>query len=211
MASMFHNLTQKYTSVRSRDVDDDLEATSQSSGASSRSESLLNNINKNPFASWVGADDEEGVQASEEEFQFCKDMTYQQRVMGFLATLCLGYLISFGGIFRFKELVQGNPKPFVVMYTFGNVIGLCGSFFITGPNAQMKKMFHESRKFSSIIYLTSMVVTLVVAFAPSFPGKAFVLFILCIVETLSLTWYCLSYIPYGQAYVKKAMTSLMNS
>lgn len=86
----------------------------------------------------------------------------------------------------------GNPRPFVVMYTVGNLIALCGSFFLSGPNTQISKMFHESRKASSVTYLSSLVATLVVAFMPSFTGKALVLFVLCIIETLSLTWYCLS-------------------
>jgi len=92
-----------------------------------------------------------------------------------------------------QELLLGNPKPFVLMYTVGNLVALSGSFFLTGPNAQFKKMFHESRKAASVVYLVTLFTTLSVVFVPSFTGKAFVLLLLCIIETLALTWYCLSY------------------
>eukprot|EP00816_Leptocylindrus_hargravesii_P011724 CAMPEP_0196813808 /NCGR_PEP_ID=MMETSP1362-20130617/39468_1 /TAXON_ID=163516 /ORGANISM="Leptocylindrus danicus, Strain CCMP1856" /LENGTH=183 /DNA_ID=CAMNT_0042190205 /DNA_START=64 /DNA_END=612 /DNA_ORIENTATION=+ len=124
----------------------------------------------------------------EDSFELCPALTYQQRVIGMGSCLAIGYLIGFGSFLRFKDLMLGDPFPFVLAFTAGNLISLSGSFFLSGPKTQMKKMFHETRKHATIIYLASIVCTLMVAFAPQFPGQAFVLFLMCILQTLSLTW-----------------------
>lgn len=110
-----------------------------------------------------------------------------------------------------QDLLLGDPYPFVLAFTTGNLISLSGSFFLSGPKAQTKKMFHETRKHATIVYLASISLTVVVAFAPQFPGQALVLFLVCLLQTLSLTWYCLSYVPYARSYVKKTFVSLVNS
>jgi len=175
---------------------------------SETSASLLGD--KNPFAALTSQYTENANETNEVN-EMCPELTYQQRIMGFAVCMGMGYIIGFGGLFRFNELLLGNPKPFVLMYTVGNLVALSGSFFLTGPNAQFKKMFHESRKAASVVYLVTLFTTLSVVFVPSFTGKAFVLLLLCIIETLALTWYCLSYVPYGQTYVKNTFQRLMES
>jgi len=63
-------------------------------------------------------------------------------------------LIEFGSFFRIVELIEGNPKPFAIMYSFGNIISICSSFFLAGPYTQLKKMFAPTRAIATIIYLT---------------------------------------------------------
>lgn len=38
------------------------------------------------------------------------------------------------------SLVQGNPIPFVVMYTVGNILAIMSSMFLAGPKRQWKNM-----------------------------------------------------------------------
>lgn len=91
--------------------------------------------------------------------------------------------------------------PFVVNATAGNILALCGSCFVSGPSNQLKKMFHETRKWSTIAYLISLVLTLVVAFAPFKGPKWIILIILLLVQYCAITWYCLSYIPFAREAV----------
>jgi len=94
---------------------------------------------------------------------FFPDLTLQERLGGCLGCMLLGYVLSLGSFFRMKDVLRGrNPTPFVAYTTLGNIISLSGSFFLTGPRAQMRRMFHSSRRVATIMYLGSLFVTLLV-------------------------------------------------
>mmetsp|Transcript_15623 Transcript_15623/g.19063 ORF Transcript_15623/g.19063 Transcript_15623/m.19063 type:complete len:129 (-) Transcript_15623:299-685(-) len=99
-------------------------------------------------------------QIEDEVCEGCPQLTYKQRIIGFVCCFSLGILIEFGSFFRIVELIEGNPKPFAIMYSFGNIISICSSFFLAGPYTQLKKMFAPTRAIATIIYLTSIVATL---------------------------------------------------
>lgn len=111
-----------------------------------------------------------------------------------------GYLLSMGSFWRIKDLMTGNPMPFVVNATVGNMIALAGSFFFTGPTQQIKKMCHEKRRIATGMYIGSLALTLIVAFSPV-PGKGFLLLILMVAQYIAVAWYCLSYIPFAHEAV----------
>mmetsp|Transcript_9347 Transcript_9347/g.15527 ORF Transcript_9347/g.15527 Transcript_9347/m.15527 type:complete len:172 (-) Transcript_9347:187-702(-) len=138
----------------------------------------------------------------EEEEGFFPAMSWRERLIGCATCMVLGYMLSFGSFFRIKDLITGNPLPFVLHATIGNIIALLGSCFLTGPKNQLERMFKEDRKVASIAYLTSLTLTLVVAFAPIPGPKGLFLFILLIVQYLSVFWYCLSYVPFARDAVK---------
>ena len=94
--------------------------------------------------------------------------------------------------------------------TIGNIIALCGSCFLKGPKSQMKNMFHETRQYATIAYLTSMVLTLVVAFAPIPGPKSLLLLILLLIQYAGITWYCLSYIPFARDAVRSYWNRMVN-
>lgn len=109
-----------------------------------------------------------------------------------------GYLLSFGSFWRIRDLVRGDPLPFVVNTTVGNLIALAGSCFLSGPHAQMSRMFHETRKWATVAYLSSLALTLVVAFS-GLPGpKGFILLLLMGTQYIAILWYTLSYIPFAR-------------
>ncbi len=99
---------------------------------------------------------------------------------------------------------MGNPIPFVMTATIGNIIALCGSCFLSGPKSQAKKMWHATRRVATIVYLGSLVLTLVVAFCP-LPAtlQKLLLLVLMICQYLAIFWYCLSYIPFAREAVKR--------
>lgn len=143
----------------------------------------------------------EGV--NDEDEGWIPSLTFQERLIGCVSCMAFGYLLSLGSFFRIKALVTGDPVPFVVNATVGNVIALCGSFFMSGPVTQAKKMFHESRRLSSLFYLGSLSCTLLVSFLPSFSGQGLILLICMILQWASIFWYCLSYIPFARDAVKR--------
>lgn len=101
--------------------------------------------------------------------------------------------------------------PFVLNATVGNIIALCGSCFLSGPHSQMRKMWHETRRNATFLYLGSLFLTLVVAFA-NLPGPTgLILLILMIFQYLSITWYCLSYIPYAREAVLGFLQRRLNA
>jgi len=144
----------------------------------------------------------------------CPTLSWQERLGGCLGCMVLGYILSFGSFFRFKDLMLGDPSPFVVYSTVGNIISLSGSFFLSGPHSQFQKMFHDNRKHATYIYLGSLTTTLAVALIPFGDGgrkfKALILVLLLICQYIAVTWYCLSYIPFARQLAKKLFNKLLS-
>ena len=45
----------------------------------------------------------------------------------------LAFVVSIGSLARLVDIAKGkDPTLFVVLYTLGNVLGICGSFFLSG-------------------------------------------------------------------------------
>ena len=108
-----------------------------------------------------------------------------------------GYLLSIGSFWRIHDLLTGDPLPFVLNATIGNIIALAGSCFLMGMHQQINRMFHKKRKLATFLYLGSLFLTLLVAFL-NIPGpKALILLILMIFQWLAVAWYCLSYVPFA--------------
>ncbi|KAJ0395485.1 hypothetical protein P43SY_002021 [Pythium insidiosum] len=131
----------------------------------------------------------------------CPSLSYQERVIGFLTCFLLGFLLSFGSTFRLAKLVHGNPGPFAIAYTIGNLLSLGSSMFFVGPCKQVETMFRKKRRGSAIIYLSFIVVTLVLCFARDIPHRFGLVMISVICQFAALVWYTLSYIPYGRQMV----------
>jgi membrane protein DedA with SNARE-associated domain len=77
-----------------------------------------------------------------------------------LTCFALGLLLSLGSWFRFADLLTGNPLPFVIGFTLGNIIALCGSCFLYSCSSQLKSMFAKTRVGASVLYLSSIGATL---------------------------------------------------
>lgn len=142
---------------------------------------------------------------------FFPALTWKERMIGCAACMILGYLLSFGSFFRLKDLMTGNPLPFVLNATIGNIIALAGSCFLTGPKKQISSMCSKSRQVASIAYIVSLVLTLVVAFVPFIPAKGVLLLILLIVQYLAIFWYCLSYVPFARDAVRAYFTRMVGT
>ncbi|KAJ3264001.1 hypothetical protein HDU77_009520 [Chytriomyces hyalinus] len=126
-------------------------------------------------------------------------LTATQRFYGFGICFGVGFLLS---ILSTLLLTTGNLTGFAVLYTFGNVTSVVSTGFLIGFASQLKKMFDSSRFAAALIFIGSMVATLVVAFTL----KSFILtLICCIVQWLALFWYSASYIPFARDMIKKCV------
>ena len=163
-------------------------------------ESLLSSSNSNS----------QQQQEENELLSILPSLTWQERLGGCLACMALGYILSLGSFFRFRDLLHGNPTSFVLYTTVGNIISLSGSCFLSGPKSQLEKMFHDSRKMATILYLGSLVMTLVVAFVKEFKGQAFLLLVLVGVQYVAVFWYCLSYIPFARQMAQRLFGRFMS-
>ena len=94
-------------------------------------------------------------------------------------------------------------QPFGVYYTFGNLVAIVGSFFLSGPTAQFNKMTEGSRIVSSAVYVLALAATLFFALDDSLPKtpRLWCLLTAILVQYLALLWYTLSFVPFAQAYV----------
>lgn len=106
------------------------------------------------------------------------------------------------------QLLTGNPTPFAIMYTLGNVTGftapssrkhlilflihpfflaMCSTCFLFGPYTQAKKMLSSERLAATSVYFSMMGLTLFLAFFPgNIPLRVLWLVIAIILQFLAL-------------------------
>uniref|UniRef100_A0A7S3JV88 Vesicle transport protein n=1 Tax=Aureoumbra lagunensis TaxID=44058 RepID=A0A7S3JV88_9STRA len=151
---------------------------------------------------------EEKPKTAAEEFEdalcsICPQLTYQQRIGGYIACFFVSFCLSIGSFTRLVELVKGNPAPFVVFYTLGNVMAIIGSLFLSGPRAQCKKMWDPTRRIATSVYLLTIFFTIFVAFYEGIPDDGRIgIIIMCIfIQWIAMLWYTISFIPYARDYV----------
>jgi hypothetical protein len=138
-------------------------------------------------------------------------LSFRERLLGCATCMICGYLLGLGSFMRMKDLLVGNPIPLVVNVTLGNIIALCGTCFLTGPQEQLRRMFHETRRIASVAYLGCLAVTLLLLILPHYRGKGFMLFLLMIFQYVAITWYCLTYIPFARDILKRFCRRLVVS
>ena len=94
-------------------------------------------------------------QVEEEVCKFCPSLSWKQRLVGFCLLFALGVVVELGSFMRLVELIGGNPKPFAICYTLGNVISICSSFFLAGPYKQFKSMLAPTRAIATLTYVAA--------------------------------------------------------
>jgi hypothetical protein len=131
-------------------------------------------------------------------------LTRTQRLYGFGICFVLGFIISILA----TTLLFISLTGFAVLYTIGNIISLLSTGFLVGFKKQIKTMFAPVRWLASVIFLGTLVATLVVAFTIQLGPLCIVL---CVIQWMALFWYCASYIPYGRAIIKRVFGSCVDS
>lgn len=139
------------------------------------------------------------------------ELSLKERILGCVVCMACGYLMGIGSFIRLTQVFRGNPVPLVVRVTLGNILSLCGTCFLTGPQQQARRMFHKSRKIASMMYLGGIGLTLILLFMPPFPTRGFLLILLLLGQYAAITWYCLSYIPFARDIVKRFCRRFISS
>lgn len=123
---------------------------------------------------------------------------------GFALFFATGYFVTFGSFKHFIGLMEGNPVPFVLTYSLGNLCSLLASLFLVGPHRQLANMFDETRKVTTIVFLASLFLVLVLCFVNMENIlKLTLLVTLVLVQFFASLWYSLSYIPFARKTVVK--------
>ncbi|KAF2903412.1 hypothetical protein ILUMI_02790 [Ignelater luminosus] len=147
-------------------------------------------------------DEESGIMA---QFNDSTTLSWSTRIKGFLICFIIGILLSILG--SFALFLNRGMTVFAVFYTLGNILSLLSTCFLMGPVNQVKKMFAATRAIATLIVLVSFILTLVAAIHLKKAGLA-LLFI--IIQSLAMTWYSLSYIPYARDAVKKTVSACID-
>eukprot|EP00933_Yihiella_yeosuensis_P000847 TRINITY_DN101333_c0_g1_i1.p1 TRINITY_DN101333_c0_g1~~TRINITY_DN101333_c0_g1_i1.p1 ORF type:complete len:273 (+),score=35.60 TRINITY_DN101333_c0_g1_i1:42-821(+) len=141
----------------------------------------------------------------------CPSLTWKQRLICWGCCLALGMLLdllSFGRGFGVLFGGEEGAERFATLYTIGNLTSLASTLFLAGPARQLRRMGDENRWVASMSFLGSMVLTLIVALETThFPLRGLLLLFLIIVQWLALSWYVLTYIPFGRRMVRTALSS----
>lgn len=103
-------------------------------------------------------------------------LTRMQRFYGFGICISLGFIISFCSTWF---IISGEITAFAVLYTIGNIISIIGTGFLTGFLRQFKLMFDPTRLTATVVFIATLILTLIFAFAV----KIFILTLIsCIVQ-----------------------------
>lgn len=132
----------------------------------------------------------------------CPAMTYTQRLIGCFSCILIGFLLSMGSLLRLMQLLAGNPTPFAVIYTIGNIISISATCFLFGPLAQAKSMCATTRIITTSLYFFFMCMTLLLAFYPDYiPARVLWLIIAITCQFAALCKYLLVNIYYYQLHI----------
>jgi hypothetical protein len=199
---------------------------------------MLESVKQKASSGFNAAKSAVGIQTEQSQIdeiaEFCPNLTWNQRIYGFAACYVIGYLITFMSFNFFTDLIDGDPVPFVVIYSkctsiwrrrlyiymcfntwnsithhysttgLGNIVSLCSAMFLCGPKRQFKRMFDDTRRTVTIIYLTTLAASIILCLIKfDKDAKLGILIVLLITQFFSSIWYSLSYIPLARRAVKK--------
>ncbi|EGG21491.1 hypothetical protein DFA_01377 [Cavenderia fasciculata] len=127
---------------------------------------------------------------------------WDDRIIGFGICAGLGLFFSFLGF-----LFLTSPSSFAFLYTVGNISMLCATGFIVGPTKQIKNMAQPTRAICAVVFVLSMVLTLVAVFQD---WSVIFIIILIIFQFCALLYYTFSYIPYGRECLRGICGSVVS-
>ena len=148
-----------------------------------------------------------GLTETKDDDTCCPQLTYKERLTGFLVCFALGSLIQFLSMGSLFGLFFGRTSKFGILYTLGNVVSLVGIFFLVGPKRQLDLMKEEKRMWTSLIFVGSMILTFVSIYLIK---SNLLTLIFVIIQFGAYIWYVLSYIPYGRDIATKCIKGLFS-
>ncbi|ORC85069.1 putative vesicle transport protein SFT2B-like [Trypanosoma theileri] len=143
------------------------------------------------------------IEASDSE-AVCPSLSWKHRLIGCGCCFGLGMLFS---LLSFIAILQMDLVFFSVLFSLGNLLAIGGTMFLAGPVAQFQRMFSEGRWIATVVYLVSLVLTLLAALLLH---SAALVLLLCLVQFGAMLWYVLSYIPFARDAIKACFGRLFH-
>ncbi|VDN02620.1 unnamed protein product [Thelazia callipaeda] len=134
----------------------------------------------------------QGYERAQDDITQVSSFSWDLRLQCFLGCFCLSLICSLAGS---ALLFSWKITGFTVMVSLGSILSLFGTCFLMGPLKQLKKMFEQGRFLASVMYLLSIVFTLISGIVLSNPPLAL---ISVIGQYIAVVWYSLTYIPFAQ-------------
>jgi hypothetical protein len=89
----------------------------------------------------------------------------------------------------------------------GAICSIASTLFLMGPVSQCKSMFQKTRIIATIVYLGSIVMTLVMALVVKIVG---LVLLAILIQMLALFWYSISFIPYARTAICSCCKSVVS-
>lgn len=130
--------------------------------------------------------------STSESGQCFKDLTWTQRMQGFLVLMSMALFTT---LMSWFALGMANYWKYSVLSTLGSFLSMLSTIILMGPSAQLAYMFDEYRFNATVLYIGS----LFLAFFVAIIFQSVMLCVLCgLLQYAALVWYSLSYVPYGR-------------
>lgn len=130
-------------------------------------------------------------------------MSYKTRVIGWLACSITGWVLSLIITFVFV-LSNFDVVAYALIYSLGQILNITGSCFLSTPQGHCKDMSKKHRIIPSIVYIVSIIATIVIAVATKIKG---LVFLFLIIQVVAYYWYTISFIPFGHKIAAKLCSS----
>lgn len=132
-----------------------------------------------------------GERSSEEDARFA--LSRWDRLLGFGACL-LGAAVCFFFAFMGLPWLPVRPAKFALAFSMGSLLVMAGFSILVGPLNHLKHLFSKERLSFSLVYLSSLALTLYFSLgAQSYLGSL----IAGIIQVVALVAYVLAYFPGG--------------
>ena len=122
-------------------------------------------------------------------------LSLKERLIGFGICFGLGLLFQFMSLGSILGVLLGRPNKFAFLYTCGNIISIFGTFFLVGPQRQIRNMSNPYRRKASIVFIASIILTLISLYILH---SRILTIIFVLTQFGAYIYYIMSYIPYGQ-------------
>jgi Got1/Sft2-like family len=146
--------------------------------------------------------DQENKTEEETDSSCLPALSFKERLIGFFTCMSLGILIEFISLGSMIGLLTGSPTRYALSFTLGNILSILGTGFLLGFKRQLKSAVDEKRRYTTLIFFISMIMTLVSIFYIQKP-----LLVLCfvIIQICSYVWYIASYFPWGRTILMSCL------
>lgn len=131
------------------------------------------------------------------------DLALSTRIQLFVLCQILAVVTNF---IAWVALSTGRYNRSVALTTLANLVSILGTTFLMGLRRQCSSMFDPIRRTATLIYLGSLVLTLVAAVSLRSTG---ICVLMSCVQYAALLWYSLSFIPYGRTVATSAVKGLV--